>query len=91
VARLCAALRPREHIDGVPASEAAFLASTFWLADNYALQGKPDKARLVFERCSTSATASDCSPRNSIQWQDRNLAPAFSRVALVNTALISPV
>jgi GH15 family glucan-1,4-alpha-glucosidase len=37
-------------VDGLPPGEGAFLACTFWLAQNYALMGRPDEARDVFER-----------------------------------------
>ena len=37
-------------IDGLPAGEGAFLACTFWLADNLALQGRDAEARAIFER-----------------------------------------
>ncbi len=39
-----------EHIDGLPPGEGVFLACTFWLADNYALQGRRDDAVRIFER-----------------------------------------
>jgi GH15 family glucan-1,4-alpha-glucosidase len=37
-------------VDGLPHGEAAFLPCTFWLADNYALQGRVAEARQVFDR-----------------------------------------
>ena len=39
-----------EKVDGLPHGEAAFLPCTFWLADNYALQGRHAEARAVFDR-----------------------------------------
>jgi GH15 family glucan-1,4-alpha-glucosidase len=37
-------------VDGLPGDEGAFLACSFWLADNYILQGRYDDARAMFER-----------------------------------------
>ena len=36
--------------DGLPAGEGAFLACSFWLVDNYVLQGRHPEARKMFER-----------------------------------------
>lgn len=40
----------RPQLDGLPPGEGAFLACTFWLVDNLALQGRSSEAREVFER-----------------------------------------
>jgi GH15 family glucan-1,4-alpha-glucosidase len=40
-----------EHTgDGLPAGEGAFLACSFWLVDNYILQGRQGEARKLFTR-----------------------------------------
>jgi len=36
--------------DGLPAGEGAFLACSFWLVDNYILQGRGAKAQQLFDR-----------------------------------------
>jgi glucoamylase len=41
---------PRQDVDGLPEGEGVFIACTFWLADNYHLQGRHDEAVQVFER-----------------------------------------
>ncbi|MET0965797.1 MAG: glycoside hydrolase family 15 protein [Nakamurella sp.] len=41
---------PNDSTDGLPAGEGAFLACTFWLADNYALVGRAEEATVIFER-----------------------------------------
>ncbi len=78
-----------EEIDGLPPGEAAFLPCTFWLADNYALQGRQDEARALFRRL--------LSLRNDVGLLSEEYEPvsrrlvgnfpqAFSHVSLVNTA-----
>src|SRR5215475_2275888 len=37
-------------LDGLPGDESPFLACSFWLADNYALQGRVEEAEELFER-----------------------------------------
>ena len=36
--------------DGLQGQEGAFIACTFWLAENYAHQGRYDEAREIFDR-----------------------------------------
>jgi GH15 family glucan-1,4-alpha-glucosidase len=80
---------PQEHIDGMPCGEGAFLACTFWLADNYALQGRRDDAVRIFERllglCNDlGLLAEQYNPEQNRQLG--NFPQAFSHVMLINTA-----
>lgn len=81
--------RPKEHVDGLPGGEGAFLACTFWLADNYVLQGRVEDAQRVFERL--LGLCSDVGPLSeeydpSVRRQLGNFPQAFSHVMLINTA-----
>ena len=40
----------QQHVDGLPPGEGAFLACSFWLADNFALLGRDEDAKKLFER-----------------------------------------
>ena len=78
-----------ELVDGLPPGEGAFLACSFWLADNYVLQGRVDEARELFERLlslrnDVGLLAEEYDPR--LSRQVGNFPQAFSHVALVNTA-----
>jgi len=42
--------RTKQHLDALPPGEAAFLPCSFWLADNFALLGRKEDARRLFER-----------------------------------------
>jgi GH15 family glucan-1,4-alpha-glucosidase len=79
----------RESVDGLPPGEGAFLACTFWLADNLALLGRREEAERIFERM--------LAVRNDVgllaeEWEPRsrrllgNFPQAFSHVGLINTA-----
>jgi GH15 family glucan-1,4-alpha-glucosidase len=79
-----------EVLDGLPPGEGAFLACSFWLADNYVLQGRISEARGLFERLlslrnDVGLLAEEFDPRS--RRQVGNFPQAFSHVALVNTAL----
>jgi GH15 family glucan-1,4-alpha-glucosidase len=78
-----------EGVDGLPSGEGAFLACSFWLADNYILQGRIAEARDLFERLlglsnDLGLLAEEYDPRT--KRQVGNFPQAFSHVALVNTA-----
>jgi GH15 family glucan-1,4-alpha-glucosidase len=79
----------KEHIDGLPPGEGVFLACTFWLADNYALQGRREDAVRVFEGllslCNELGLLSEqYDPEQKRQLG--NFPQAFSHVMLINTA-----
>lgn len=80
---------PHHEADGLPPGEGAFLACTFWLADNYSLMGRHDEAVEVFERL--------LSLRNDVGLLSEeydtaagrligNFPQAFSHVPLLTTA-----
>ncbi len=76
-------------VDGLPPGEGAFLACSFWLADNLALLGRLDEARAQFERLlelrnDVGLLAEEYDPKAGRQLG--NFPQAFSHVALVNTA-----
>jgi GH15 family glucan-1,4-alpha-glucosidase len=76
-------------VDGLPAGEGAFLACTFWLADNYALSGRVREAQDLFERLlslrnDVGLLAEEYDPR--LGRMTGNFPQAFSHVPLVNTA-----
>ncbi|MBI4260123.1 MAG: glycoside hydrolase family 15 protein [Actinobacteria bacterium] len=78
-----------ETDDGLPSGEGAFLACTFWLADNLALQGRHDDALALFERllrlrtgCGLLSEEYDVKSKRLVG----NFPQAFSHVSLVNTA-----
>jgi GH15 family glucan-1,4-alpha-glucosidase len=75
--------------DGLPAGEGAFLACSFWLADDYMLLGRHDDARALFERLLTlrndvGLLSEEYDPRR--RRQVGNFPQAFSHVGLIDTA-----
>jgi GH15 family glucan-1,4-alpha-glucosidase len=76
--------------DGLPPGEGAFLACSFWLADNLALLGRRDDARALFERLlalrnDLGLLAEEYDPRAGRLVG--NFPQAFSHIGLVDTAL----
>ncbi|WP_074466969.1 glycoside hydrolase family 15 protein [Streptomyces sp. WMMB 322] len=78
------------NLDGLHGEEGAFLACSFWLADDLAMIGRVEEARKLFERL--------LSLRNDLgllaeEWDSRlqrqvgNFPQAFSHVPLIDTAL----
>lgn len=75
--------------DGLPPGEGVFLACSFWLADNYALLGREDEARALFERLlalgndvGLLAEEYDTDTKRQVG----NFPQAFTHVMLINTA-----
>jgi GH15 family glucan-1,4-alpha-glucosidase len=77
--------------DGLPGSEGAFLACSFWLADNYAMAGRMEEAEELFDRLlglrnHLGLLAEEYEPR--LQRQIGNFPQGFSHLALVTTARV---
>ena len=77
-------------VDGLPPGEGAFLACSFWLADNYLLQGRVAEARRLFNRLKKLSNdaglfAEEYDPVAKTMLG--NFPQAFSHVALINSAL----
>jgi len=77
-------------VDGLPPGEGAFLACSFWLADNYNLMGRRKEALRLFGRLKRLANDLGLYAEE-YDTEDRrmlgNFPQAFSHVALINTAL----
>jgi GH15 family glucan-1,4-alpha-glucosidase len=76
--------------DGLHGDEGAFLACSFWLADNLVLLGRIDDARRLFERLLTLRNDLGLLSEEYDPVAQRlvgNFPQAFSHIALINTAL----
>jgi GH15 family glucan-1,4-alpha-glucosidase len=76
--------------DGLPPNEGAFLACSFWLVDNYILQGRYAEARRLFgrllARCNdVGLLAEEVDPLSGRMLG--NFPQAYSHVGLINSAL----
>ena len=77
-------------VDGLEGDEGAFLACSFWLADDLAMIGRVDEARRLFEkllslRNDLGLLAEEWD--SGLQRQVGNFPQAFSHVPLIDTAL----
>ncbi|WP_059009552.1 glycoside hydrolase family 15 protein [Streptomyces specialis] len=77
-------------VDGLEGDEGAFLACSFWMADDLAMIGRVEEARKLFEkllalRNDLGLLAEEWDPRR--MRQVGNFPQAFSHVPLIDTAL----
>jgi GH15 family glucan-1,4-alpha-glucosidase len=77
-------------IDGLPAGEGAFFASSFWLVDNYVLQGRYEEAERLFARlllrCNdVGLLAEEFDPLTGRMLG--NFPQAYCHVGIINSAL----
>ena len=78
------------NVDGLSGHEGAFLACSFWLADDLAMIGRVTEARELFDkllalRNDIGLLAEEWDPR--LKRQVGNFPQAFSHVPLIDTAL----
>ena len=76
--------------DGLPAGEGVFLACSFWLVDNYILQGRYAEAQKLFDRLLSRCNdvgllAEEFDPLTGRMLG--NFPQAYSHVGLINCAL----
>ena len=79
-----------DAVDGLPPGEGAFLVCSFWLVDNYILQGRYEEAQRLFNRllahCNdVGLLAEEFDPLNGRMLG--NFPQAFSHIGLVNSAV----
>jgi GH15 family glucan-1,4-alpha-glucosidase len=80
---------PESSPDGIREPEGVFLACSFWLVDNYILQGERGKATMLYERLLSMRNDVGLLSEEYDLERDRqvgNFPQAFSHVALVNSA-----
>jgi GH15 family glucan-1,4-alpha-glucosidase len=78
-------------VDGLAGSEGAFLACSFWLADNYAFAGRYEEAEALFDRLLAlrnhlGLLAEEYEPK--LRRQLGNFPQGFSHLALITTARV---
>jgi GH15 family glucan-1,4-alpha-glucosidase len=81
---------PDNPADGLSPGEGAFLPCSFWLVDNYILQGRYAEARRLFDRllsrCNDVGLLSEELDPTTGRMLG-NFPQAFSHVGLINSAL----
>jgi GH15 family glucan-1,4-alpha-glucosidase len=81
---------PDNPADGLPPGEGAFLACSFWLVQNYILQGRLADARALFQRLVARCNDVGLLPEELDPRSGRmlgNFPQAYSHVGLINCAL----
>jgi len=81
---------PENPGDGLPAGEGAFLVCSFWLVDNYILQGRHAEARKLFDRLLSRCNDLGLLAEEFDPLAGRmlgNFPQAYSHVGLINCAL----
>jgi GH15 family glucan-1,4-alpha-glucosidase len=76
--------------DGLPAGEGVFLACSFWLVDNYILQGRYVEARKLFDRLLSRCNGVGLLAEEFDPLAGRmlgNFPQAYSHVGVINCAL----
>jgi GH15 family glucan-1,4-alpha-glucosidase len=76
--------------DGLPGTEGAFLACSFWLADNYAMVGRTEEAGALFDRLLAlrnhlGLLAEEWEPR--LHRQMGNFPQGFSHLSVLTTIM----
>jgi len=79
-----------DGVDGLPPGEGAFLVCSFWLVDNYILQGRYEEAQRLFNRLLSRCNdvgllAEEFDPLNGRMLG--NFPQAYSHVGVINCAL----
>jgi GH15 family glucan-1,4-alpha-glucosidase len=80
---------PEKSLEGLEGSEGVFIACSFWLADNYVMQGRIEEARELFERLlairnDVGLLSEEYDPEERRMLG--NFPQGFSHLSLVNTA-----
>jgi GH15 family glucan-1,4-alpha-glucosidase len=81
---------PENPGDGLPAGEGAFLVCSFWLVDNYILQGRYAEATRLFDRLLSRCNDVGLLAEEFDPFAGRmlgNFPQAYSHVGLINCAL----
>ena len=83
--------RPEQAGDGLPGTEGAFLACSFWLVDAYAYSGRHREAEQLFERLVSlrndlGLLSEEYDPRR--ERLIGNFPQAFSHLALIHSASV---
>jgi GH15 family glucan-1,4-alpha-glucosidase len=83
--------RTEHTADGLAGSEGAFLACSFWLADNYAFAGRHNEAEALFDRLvglrnHLGLLAEEYEPQ--LRRQLGNFPQGFSHLALITSAQV---